>query len=91
MKPVIGSCSEIVAQALALGLLCRPVLTRGANIGAGEALEVGKDSFWHYYAGDPTLPVTAYTVSPWELTLDWELTTKDLLRAEYRRFTEDPW
>lgn len=91
MKPVIGPCSEIVAQALSLGLLCRPVLGHGVKIGAGEALEVGRDSFWFFHSGDPQQPVTEYTVSPWELTQDWELTTRDLLRAEYRRFTEEPW
>ena len=90
MRPVIGSPSEIIQQALTLGLLCRPVLGHGTEIGFGEALEVGRDSFWHW-SPDPAWPVRDYRVSPYELTLDWELTTKDLLRNELRKTQEEPW
>lgn len=90
MRPVIGSPSEIIQQALTLGLLCRPVLGHGTEIGEGEALEVGRDSFWHYSV-DPAWPVKQYSVSPRELTIDWQLITKDLLRDELRKAQEVPW
>ena len=90
MKPVIGNAPEIIQQAISLGLLCRPVYHgRGCRIGVGEALEPTMDSFFWCIPGDHEAHL--YTVSPAELLLDWELTTRDLLAAEYRKACEEPW
>lgn len=86
MKPTHGPAPDIIAQALALGLLCRP--TNSPRVGCGEALEVTRDCFWIYIHGESP---RAFSVSPDELLQTWELTTKDLVRDEWNRARGEPW
>ena len=87
MKPVIGPANQIIEQALRLGILCRP--TRGIRVGVGEALELTEDGFYRVSASDEV--AVPYSPSPVELICDWELTSWDLIRSEYRREVETPW
>jgi hypothetical protein len=87
MRPVIGPAPVIIAQALRLGLLCRP--THSSRVAYGEALEVSKDLFWLRNGHDEEAPV--FFASPEELCMDWELTTMDLIRSEWRKEAEIPW
>lgn len=87
MKPTHGPAPLIIAQAIELGLLCRPI--HSPRVGVGEALEVSKECFWLRNGHDHERPV--FSPSPSELMQTWELTTMDLLRSEWDRATGVPW
>lgn len=90
MKPVIGPAHIIISQALRLGILCRPVYhdTRiPARVSSGEALEVSRDAFWLV---DGSGGSYRFNPSPEELTLDWELSTKDIIVSEWDKSQGDP-
>ncbi len=86
MKSTHGPAPLIIAQALELGLLCRPI--HPARVGTGEALEVSKALFWLRNGHDNEAPV--FAPSPEELLQTWELTTRDLIRSEWHKAQEDP-
>ncbi len=85
-KPCIGPASQIIEQALHLGLLCRPLLGHTSAIGVGEALELTEDGFYRVGIGCESL--VPYSVSPADLIRDWELTNLDLLRSEWNKACE---
>jgi hypothetical protein len=84
MKPTRGYAPIIIAQALELGILCRPM--HSSRVGVGEALEVTKDTFW-LVSGNETV---VFCPTPDELTQTWELTTRDLVRSEWQQSCEEP-
>jgi hypothetical protein len=86
MKPTEGSAPNIIAQALELGILCRPM--HSSRVGVGEALVVSRDLFWIKDGYEGRLKV--FSPSPDELMQDWELTTTDLIRAEWQKSCEEP-
>ena len=86
MKSTHGPAPLIIAQALELGLLCRPL--HSSRICTGEALEVSRDLFWHRNGHDSGF--SAFSPSPEELLQTWELTTPDLIRSEWHKAQEDP-
>jgi hypothetical protein len=86
MKPTSGTAPTIIAQALELGILCRP--RHSTRVGVGEALVVSRDLFWIKDGHEGRLKV--FSPSPDELMQDWELTTTDLIRAEWRKSCEEP-
>lgn len=77
MKPVIGSAPEIIAQAMALGILCRPVEPGWC----GEALEPRRDGFRRIEAWTTNL-LGDRVITPHQILLDWTLITKELLEKE---------
>ena len=83
MKPCYGSAPHIIEQAIQLGVLCRPIHSN--RVGVGEALEATVDSFWRI---DHEGRWEAFNVAPCELLMDWELTTKDLIRQEWNKACE---
>lgn len=87
MSATIGPASVIIAQALQLGLLCRP--TKGTGVGYGEALAVSEDCFW-LVIGPETKSGPVYTLRPTDLLVDWELSTHDLIRREWQSSVEEP-
>lgn len=78
--PTSGPASEIIAQAIHLGILCRPM--HSERFGLGCALEPTKDGcFFHRVCADgPTW--SCFVVEPREIICDWELTTMDILQRE---------
>jgi hypothetical protein len=56
------------------------------RVGMGEALEVSKDTFW-LVSGNETV---VFYPNPDELTQTWELTTRDLIRSESSKLSEEP-
>lgn len=88
MSATIGPASTIIAQALELGLLCRP--TKGTGVGYGEALEVSDTCFWLVIGGKPWDRSEPYTIRPTDLLCDWALTTKDLIQREWQSSVEEP-
>lgn len=86
-----GTAQTIIREALRLGILCRPCLGHGLTaIGVGEALMLTADGLYHVSAADPGNHFP-FQVTPSMLCRDWELTTTDLLRDEYRKVVEVPW
>jgi hypothetical protein len=73
-----------IREALRLGILCRPTSSAGPKW-IGEAFEVSETCFW-LYAHDGTSHI--FHPSPDLFLFPWELVTKDMLRAEWREFTE---
>ena len=86
-RPTTGPAPQIIAQALELQIMCRP--THSTRVGVGEALAVSRDLFWLVSGQDGTF--VAFRVSPEELMQDWELTSNDLIRAEWQKETSVPW
>ena len=84
MKPTVGGAPNIIAQALELGILCRP--RHSTRVGVGEALVVSRDLFWIKDGYEGRLKV--FSPSPDELMQDWELTTTDLIRSEWQKSCE---
>ena len=78
--PTSGPAPLIIAQAIHLGILCRP--RHSARFGHGCALEPSSDGcFFHRVcANGPTW--SCFSVEPRELLGDWELTTTDILIRE---------
>lgn len=90
MKPTIGPSHVIIAQALELGILCRPVyhnILGGIRVSSGEALEVSEDLFWHV---DGAGGRRVFHPSPSELVQDWALTTRDIIVSEWHKAQETP-
>ena len=86
-----GTAQIIVKEAIRLGILARPCLGHGMTaIGVGEALKMTQDAFYHVSAADPG-EHRLFVVTPAMLCRDWELTTIDLIRDEYRKVCEIPW
>jgi len=86
-----GTAQTIIKEALRLGILARPCLGHGMTaIGVGEALTMTQDGVYHVSASDlgNNFP---FQVTPAMLMRDWELTTIDLIRDEYRKVCEVPW
>jgi len=83
-----GDAPTIISQALALGIMARPV--GSVRVGVGEGLYVSKTGFMlsSSTTGRSILP---FNPEPQELLMDWELTTRDLLDEEHRKSTETPW
>lgn len=86
MNPCIGPAPQIIAQAIALNLLCRPVHGR---LGSGEALSPTEDSFERVSAWTSNY-LGLFHPTPEEILADWMLTTRDLLQMEYERTNTDP-
>ena len=82
-----GCSSEIIREALSLGILCRPVTSH--RLGVGTALETSKCMFWMVTGHDSQR--TPFSPTPEELTEDWQLTTWDLIRAEWMAESEVAW
>lgn len=78
MKPVIGPAPQIISQAMALGILCRPVEPGWC----GEALSPGPDGFQRVEAASNNY-LGLRNVTPGQIMLDWTLITKELLEKEY--------
>ena len=88
MSSNILTVGTAVAEALRLGIFCRPV-KRTASIGVGEALEVSPECFWMRTAYSAKGEL--HHVSPEDLVGAWELVTLDILREEWRKAAEEPW
>ena len=84
-KPTIGPAPLIIAQAVELGILCRPVEPGWC----GEALSPGPDGFQRIEAGSNNY-LGLRNVTPGQIMLDWTLTTRELLEAEYQESLRDP-
>lgn len=92
MKPTIGPSHIIIAQAMELGICCRPVYHNippfhGIRVPSGEALEVSEDLFWRV-DGDGGREV--FHPSPAELVQDWTLTTREIIAEERKKARETP-
>lgn len=86
MNCVRGDAVMIIRQALALGIMARPI--GSPRVGVGEGISVTGGSFRIHCPGQPA---EDWSPEPSEILLDWELTTFDLLVEEYRKATEEPW
>jgi len=84
MRVTCGPAPTIIQAALELGVFCRPI--HSDHIYTGEALEVSNELFW-WVNHDGTRKV--HSVSPIDLTKTWELTTMDIIRAEWLKLSED--
>lgn len=85
MKPTIGPANLVIAQAIELGILCRPV-----ELGwIGSALAPTKDSFEKIEA-ETNNYLGLYHPTPGQIMLDWMLTTKELIESEYRESMKEP-
>ena len=85
-KPaVVGPAPLIIAQAIELGILCRPVEPGWC----GEALSPGSDGFQRIEALSNGY-IGLRDVTPGQIMLDWMLTTRELLEAEYDEAAEAP-
>ena len=87
-----GNAVEIIKDAMALGILCRPrpyeIFSRFVDeLGPGEALIPEKDSFEHYMA-QANHYVGLFNVTPEHLLMPWELVTKGMLLKEYEKHVE---
>jgi hypothetical protein len=87
MDPSTGTAPQIIAIALKLGLLCRPV--HSTRVGVGEALWVSKESFFIMRKGGTI--TDGFIVRPDELLMTWELSTPDIINDEWRKANEQPW
>jgi hypothetical protein len=87
MKPTSGNVSLILAQAIQLQILCRPCHSQ--RVGLGEGLACSADGFWLHNGADDTF--YEWTPVPSDMLGDWELTTQDLIRAEFEKETRAPW
>lgn len=85
MKPTIGPAPLIIAQAIELGILCRPL--DGKWFGA--ALAPSKDSFERIEAASNNY-LGLYYPTPHQIMLDWELTTRGLIDAEFNSNISHP-
>lgn len=89
MRATFGSASTIIYQARELGILCRPA---GPDWrGSGRAIQPDKDADGFYYidAGG-VLGAMPHVVKPSEIIQDWELTTLDIIKAEYESLCKEP-
>lgn len=78
MKPTIGPANIVIAQAIELGILCRPV-----ELGwIGSALAPTKEGFEKIEA-ETNNYLGLYHPTPGQIMLDWMLTTRELIEAEY--------
>jgi hypothetical protein len=78
-----GPAPDIIALALKLGILARP--SHSSRVGVGEALEVSNDLFWRVDNEGHSEP---FQPSPDEICQEWNLTTQDLIRDEWRKACE---
>ena len=89
MRATFGGASTIIHQARELGILCRPA---GPDWrGSGMAIQPDKDADGFYYidAGG-VLGAMPHVVKPSEIIQDWELTTLDIIKAEYESLCKEP-
>lgn len=85
MRTTIGPAPTIIAQAMELGILCRPV-----ELGwIGSALLPTTDSFERIEACSNNY-LGLYHPTPGQLMLDWMLITRELIESEYCESIKDP-
>lgn len=81
----IGPAPLIIAQAMELGILCRP----GELGWLGKALRPTVDGFEIVEAWTDNW-LGYQSVTPGQIVLDWTLTTLEILKSEERESTDKP-